>query len=131
MKLMIGGRYQGKLAFAMEMAQVNETEVADGKACDFSQLNGKKIVNHLHDLIGRCLREEKEIEPLIREIINHGPDVIFICDEVGSGIVPADPAERAWREQTGRVCCQLAKEAEQVIRICCGIPTVIKGEAIC
>lgn len=51
-----------------------------------------------------------------------------ICDEVGSGVVPADAAERAWRERVGRTCCELAARANVVVRVCCGIPQVVKGE---
>ena len=27
------------------------------------------------------------------------PNIILICDEVGCGVVPIDPAQRTWREQ--------------------------------
>ena len=48
--------------------------------------------------------------------------------EMGSGIVPIDPHERLWREQAGRLSCLLAQRAERVVRIFCGLPTVLKGE---
>ena len=54
-----------------------------------------------------------------------------LCCEVGSGVIPLDPGERKWREATGRLCCALAKEAEAVVRIVAGIPTVLKGELPC
>ena len=41
-------------------------------------------------------------------------------------MVPVDPAARLMREQTGRLCQQLAKQAQKVVRLYCGIPTVIK-----
>lgn len=55
-----------------------------------------------------------------------GEDLVIICDEVGCGLVPADAFERAWREQVGRVCCYFAKEAQQVIRVVCGMGGRIK-----
>lgn len=56
------------------------------------------------------------------------PDVILICDEVGCGVVPVEPAQRARREAVGRLCCRLAERAERVERIFCGLPMVLKGE---
>ena len=41
------------------------------------------------------------------------------CDEVGCGIVPGDPVELEYREQVGRICCELAKHAEFVERMYC------------
>ena len=37
-----------------------------------------------------------------------------------------DAFERAWRERTGRIGCELAKQAEAVYRVTCGIGTRIK-----
>ncbi len=51
--------------------------------------------------------------------------VIWSC-EIGCGLVPADPFERAWREASGRVNCYFAAQADRVIRMVCGIGTVLK-----
>ena len=48
--------------------------------------------------------------------------------EVGGGVVPMDPAERAGRETAGRLACLLAARADCVVQMFCGIPTVLKGE---
>lgn len=53
---------------------------------------------------------------------------IVIATEVGGGIVPADPVERAVREAAGRLSCLLADRADVVIRVICGLPQVLKGE---
>ena len=50
----------------------------------------------------------------------------MISDEIGNGIVPMDAFEREYREQTGRILIELAKEAEEVIRVICGIGQKIK-----
>ena len=52
---------------------------------------------------------------------------VVICNEVGCGLVPVDPAERERRERTGRLCIELAKQADRVIRVVCGVGTIIKG----
>ncbi|MBO6017446.1 MAG: bifunctional adenosylcobinamide kinase/adenosylcobinamide-phosphate guanylyltransferase [Oscillospiraceae bacterium] len=53
---------------------------------------------------------------------------VVIATEVGCGIVPIDPAEQRWREEAGRLSCLLAERADTVIRVCCGIPQLLKGE---
>ena len=53
---------------------------------------------------------------------------VVIADEVGGGVVPLDPAERRNRERAGRLACLLAAQAGTVVRLCCGIPEVLKGE---
>lgn len=63
-------------------------------------------------------------------LLAQNPDVIFICAEVGCGVVPADPAERIWREKVGRLCCRLAERADTVERIFCGLPMVLKGAGL-
>ena len=55
----------------------------------------------------------------------HG-DCIIICDEIGNGIVPVEAFEREYRERTGRILIQLAKKAEEVERVICGIGQKIK-----
>ena len=52
---------------------------------------------------------------------------IVIATEIGGGIVPADPEEREKREAAGRLACRLAERADTVIRVCCGLPQVLKG----
>ena len=54
------------------------------------------------------------------------PDCIFICDEIGNGIVPMDKQEREYRERVSRLLIRLAEEAETVERIICGMGQKIK-----
>ena len=53
---------------------------------------------------------------------------IVLATEVGGGVVPMAPAERAGRETAGRLACLLAARADCVVQMFCGIPTVLKGE---
>ncbi|MBQ9661646.1 MAG: bifunctional adenosylcobinamide kinase/adenosylcobinamide-phosphate guanylyltransferase [Oscillospiraceae bacterium] len=53
---------------------------------------------------------------------------IVIATETGGGLIPMDPAERRRREDAGRLACLLAERAETVIRVCCGLPQLLKGE---
>ena len=52
---------------------------------------------------------------------------IVTCDEVGCGVVPLDRADRDWREAVGRLCTALARQADLVVLVTCGLPQVLKG----
>ena len=56
---------------------------------------------------------------------------IVIASEIGGGVVPIDPAERAAREAAGRLSCLLAQRANTVVRVVCGLPQILKGELSC
>ncbi len=53
---------------------------------------------------------------------------VVICTELGCGIVPLDPSRRRAREAAGRLSILLARRAEAVVRLVCGVPMVLKGE---
>ena len=60
-----------------------------------------------------------------------GVPVERLADLAVWGVVPVDPAQRAAREAAGRLSCLLAARAETVVRVCCGIPQLLKGEWPC
>ena len=53
---------------------------------------------------------------------------VVTATEVGGGVVPIDPAQRAAREAAGRLACLLAERADCVVQMFCGLTTVLKGE---
>ena len=53
---------------------------------------------------------------------------VVIATELGGGVVPIDTTERAKREAAGRLACLLSERADVVIRVCCGLPQVLKGQ---
>ena len=53
-------------------------------------------------------------------------DMIFIANDVSGGVVPMDPVLRAWREACGRMNMKLARQADEVWRLFCGIPQRLK-----
>ena len=130
MELWLGGRAQGKLSLALQkypQAQViDEGKLDDG----FSVRPGEMLIwNHLHYFVKEwlaCGKEPEEIWEKVSGVINYHPRLLILCDEIGNGIVPMEKEERAWREETGRLLCRIAAEAESVERVFCGIPTLIK-----
>ena len=53
---------------------------------------------------------------------------IVIATELGGGLVPIERAELEKREAAGRLACLLAERANTVVRVCCGLGQVLKGE---
>ena len=115
MILIIGGLASGKRAFAVSEYGFSDMEMAD------AVLDDKPVIFNLQNLIAQNPGEAQSVLPdLLKK-------QIVICNEVGCGIVPLSHIEREIRESVGRTCIFLAQNAEKVIRLCSGIPTVIKG----
>ncbi len=87
---------------------------------------GQVIVNHLHRYIRERLRQGTDPEKKIAGFLEAHPDCILICDEIGNGIVPMEAEERTYRERTGRILERLAAQADEVVRVVCGIGQKIK-----
>ena len=114
MKLIIGGAYQGKLTWAVERFGLTPDMLCD-LARGFQP--GKRCYYHLEAFT----RAEKLAAPEL-----FPEDAVIISREVGSGVVPMDAAERAWRERHGALLQQLSRRSETVIRIFCGLPQQLK-----
>lgn len=70
--------------------------------------------------------QEGNPEEEIIAFLSKNPESIIISDEVGNGIVPIDFLEREYRERTGRILVKLANQADEVVRVICGIGQKIK-----
>lgn len=71
---------------------------------------------------------EENLEDLAARLSHHD---FVIANEVGCGVVPMEAEQRQFRERAGRLSCLLAQRADTVIRVCCGLPQVLKGEWTC
>lgn len=87
------------------------------RPADFLQNGG---VRDVQDLAADC----DDLMALADELAARA---VVIATEVGGGVVPVDAAQRHAREQAGRLACLLAERADTVVRVCCGIPQVLKG----
>ena len=131
MKLIIGGYSQGKLNYTLRKIGEKEYRIFDGTLPEYTKIdtdttNTIIIINHLHTFIKTSMQRGENPKESILDFITKYPDCILISDEIGNGIVPMDAFEREYREQTGRILIELAKEAEEVIRVICGIGQKIK-----
>lgn len=122
--LLIGGRSQGKTAYAAANWAIDA--LPDGESCPLeADLSGGVL--RLHLLVARRMASSTDPGEEILRTLDRGEDWLVVCDEIGGGIVPIDREEREWRELTGRLCCEIAARADRVERICCGLPQRLKG----
>lgn len=113
MILVIGPSASGKHQYVLSLGY-DESDISDGVLSD------KPVLINLQDLI---VKDPDISKCILNDLLSK--DVVC-CDEVGGGIVPIDPELRILRDIIGRLCCDLAKEASQVVRMVCGIPVQIK-----
>ena len=115
MILIIGGAGSGKLDYVESLGYC-AADIADGV------LDDRKVVYNLQNIVFRDPKRAPELEEALAK-----KDVV-VCDEVGSGVIPLERNEREAREATGRLCIQLAQRASRVVRLVCGLATVIKEQ---
>lgn len=67
-----------------------------------------------------------QVEALIYTVKSFGVPVVFITNEIGFGIVPENRLARIFRDITGRINKYIAKQADNVFLVVCGISIKIK-----
>jgi adenosyl cobinamide kinase/adenosyl cobinamide phosphate guanylyltransferase len=142
--LVIGGAASGKRSYVRSLGYTDE-QMAD------AALDERPVIYNLQDMVGACLARTLDRNPakngrqrasepsgetrgiagevftipaLLEPLLSKE---VVICNEVGAGVIPVDRLEREGRETTGRLCNQLAQQANRVVRLVAGIPMVIKG----
>lgn len=126
MELIIGGAYQGKVDYVCKAYGIDKTMIADGKKASQEEILKAKAIKNFHEWIRQSMLANQQPSLEILEILKINPELIIITDEVGNGIIPLEHFDRRWREEVGRVCCDLVKQAERVTRVMMGIPLCIK-----
>ncbi|MCI7275381.1 MAG: bifunctional adenosylcobinamide kinase/adenosylcobinamide-phosphate guanylyltransferase [Lachnospiraceae bacterium] len=126
MKLVIGGYANGKLDYVLGRPEAQAYRVYDGCLPEEAEWLEQVIIDHLNLWIKKQLEEQQNPEQRLDEFLKQCPDCILISDEIGNGIVPMDAFEREYREKTGRILIELAKQADEVVRVVCGIGQKLK-----
>lgn len=106
MILVVGGMNQGKYAFAKSLSE--------------------DVVKDLHVEIRACMERGEDPWKLVTQVQSAHPKGVITMSELGCGLIPMDGFDRDYRETVGRISCALAKNADAVYRVCCGIPIQIK-----
>lgn len=128
MKMIIGGAYQGKLEYALKLTGCQKEEFVDGACCGMDEIYQAKGIVNFHEYVKRYLETTESRVDLAGCLMEKNPELILVSNELGYGVVPCDPADRRWREATGRICTELARNASLVVRVVCGIGMVLKDE---
>lgn len=90
------------------------------------------VVDCLTLWVSNLLFENIDIEKMLVELVDLIPKVpvplVFVTNEVGSGIVPENELARRFRDCAGMVNRKVAAATENVVLTVCGIPLFVKGE---
>jgi len=119
MHLIIGGRYQGKLDYAVRTFGIGAEEICRCSSTCMPD-RAKRCLADFEEYVRYCLQAG---EPVCTD---YPADTVILLNDIFCGVVPLDPAERLWREETGRAQTALAQKAETVTRLFCGIPQKLK-----
>ncbi|HBC86296.1 MAG TPA: bifunctional adenosylcobinamide kinase/adenosylcobinamide-phosphate guanylyltransferase [Lentisphaeria bacterium] len=100
---------------------------AERKGADFI------IVDCLTLWISNMMFEKTNIEKETRKVIDviksaRKANLIFVTNEVGSGIVPLDKESREFRDVAGLANQKIAAAVDNVVLTVCGQPLYIKGK---
>lgn len=123
MILVFGGAYQGKLDYVREsLCEGIEWDCNEG-APDFNA----DVIYGIENFVMRCVENGVEAADYFKERKNLWQgDKILVLTDASAGVVPVDRNLRDFREMNGRLMIYLAKEAEKVIRVFCGIGKQVK-----
>lgn len=137
MKLIIGGAFQGKLEYAKTEYGLADGWI-DGADCVLEEIGTCRGIFHFEAWVHRFLQErsgqerawELTVEAFAKTVADclyeKNPELVVVTRELGCGIVPIDPDDRKYRETHGRICTELARHADEVVRVICGVGMRLK-----
>ena len=115
MLLVVGGCASGKRTFVQSLGYAPE-QMAN------ATIDDAPVIFNVQDLATSCGLSAQELAAKLLE-----KDVV-IGNEVGSGVIPLQAKDRETRELVGALYRILAEQADAVVRMVVGIPTVLKGD---
>lgn len=80
----------------------------------------------LSNLLEKERSISNETKSLINAIKKAKGHLIFVSNEVGQGIVPANPLARTFRDEAGRLNQSIAETVDEVFFITAGLPMTLK-----
>jgi len=126
MILILGGVYQGKLAYALERFGLAEADVCFCNEEDTAAPAGKRIVYEIDRWVLALVRADMDVGGKIGQFMENNRDAIVICNDISCGVVPVDSMLRKWREAVGKSLALLAQHSDEVIRLFFGISARLK-----
>jgi hypothetical protein len=126
MHFVFGGRGMGMLEYAKGL--LDYPIVCDLAADGPERMDVSNIVVNVHLFVKSLFAEGLDARDYFERHMDGFLNSIVVGDEVGSGVVPVEPFERAWRDEVGRVYQLLAANARDVTRVWAGIPQPLKRD---
>lgn len=149
MKLIIGGAYQGKLAYAKETYGIKDGWI-DGRSCALEEIWECSGISDFHEYVRRMMTDQTDVKAhekaaenkpekaftavsieedaaeFIKKLYEKNPSVVIVSNELGCGVVPVERFDRMWREMVGRMCVCAAGYSDEVVRVVCGLGMKLK-----
>ena len=126
MILIIGGAYQGKLSYVKEHFLLEDKDIFVCKSGQCEITTNKQVIYGLQHIILSQVKDGIDSVLYVKEHIEFFKDKILICEDASCGIVPIEKDMRTYRESSGRILSYLASQADEVIRVFCGIGSKLK-----
>ena len=113
-----------------EPLRLTETIARHGPTCDLMIIDCLTLFPaNLLDAKGENqTSSEDSIETLCLALQSPPCSVVLVSNEVGSGVVPAYPSGRHFRDLLGEMNQSVARVASNVILLVAGLPLVLKGQ---
>lgn len=108
-----------------EPLRLAETIARHGAGCDLM------IIDCLTFFAANLLEqgdEQTRIEELCTALQSPPCSIVLVSNEVGSGVVPAYPSGRRFRDLLGEMNQSVARVASNVLLLVAGLPLVLKGQ---
>jgi len=70
-----------------------------------------------------------EVRKFLQTLENPPCNIVIVTNELGSGIIPPDAMTRTYRDHAGWLNQDIAKIADEVLLVACGLPLTLKGPA--
>ena len=122
MIFVIGPLFSGKQDYIMQALGWSETDFLEKAVRDVQNLAAEAV-----EAVETSHSPLDDLQEKLRSLADRlSQKEVVIATETGCGVIPLDPRERRNREAAGRLSCLLAERAETVVRVCCGIPQVLK-----
>ena len=124
MVFIIGGAYQGKLTYAKAAFHLSSEDIftCTGTEIDFR----KRCIRSIEEFTCAGVQANIDAVQYFAAHREEWEDSILICRDIFCGVVPLGTENRAWRQETGRLCRYLSAEAKQVSRVFCGLEQRLK-----